>query len=255
MTWSAAQYVKFEAERNRPIFDLLGRIPEADIRSAVDIGCGPGNSTELLKKRLPAARVIGIDSSDDMIAAARKRLPDIDFQVADIAAWQADKPVDLILANAVLQWLPDHEALFPRLVGMLNPGGLLAVQMPDNLDEPSHRLMREIAADGPWAGQLAGAAGSRTKRQPAEWYYGILKDMADVDIWRTTYYHRLEGGAAAIVEWFKGSGLRPFLEPLTEDEQQQFLDRYRRGVESAYAIFSDGTALLPFPRLFIIARR
>lgn len=254
MTWSAAQYVKFEAERNRPIFDLLDRIPQGDVKTAVDIGCGPGNSTELLKARLPAAQVTGLDSSDDMIAAARKRSPEIEFQVADIASWQAEKPVDLILANAVLQWLPDHETVFPRLIGMLNPGGVLAVQMPDNLDEPSHRLMRDIAAGGPWAEKLSGAADSRAERHPPEWYYEILKDVAEVDIWRTTYYHALDG-ADAIVEWFKGSGLRPFLDPLDEGERKDFLDRYRRGIESAYPAFPDGTALLPFPRLFIIARR
>ena len=255
MSWSAAQYVKFEAERNRPIFDLLARIPDADIRTAVDIGCGPGNSTEWLKARFPDAQVTGLDSSTDMVEAARKRLPQIDFQVADITTWQAETPVDLILANAVLQWLPDHEALFPRLIGMLNPGGVLAIQMPDNLDEPSHRLMREVAADGPWKDKLVGAADSRAERRPAEWYYGILKDMAEVDIWRTTYYHTLEGGADAIVEWFKGSGLRPFLEPLNEDEKAAFLDCYHREVARAYAAFPDNTVLLPFPRLFIVARR
>jgi len=255
MSWSAAQYVKFEAERNRPIFDLLARIPDVDAKTAVDIGCGPGNSTELLKARLPGAHVTGTDSSSDMIEAARKRLPCIDFQVSDIATWQAEKPVDLILANAVLQWLPDHETLFPRLIGMLNPGGVLAVQMPDNLDEPSHRLMREVAADGPWKDKLAGAADSRVERRSPEWYYGVLKDVAEVDIWRTTYYHALDGGADAIVEWFKGSGLRPFLEPLNEDERTTFLDRYRCEIAGAYSAFSDNTALLPFPRLFIVARR
>ena len=255
MSWSAAQYVKFEAERNRPIFDLIARIPDVEVKTAVDIGCGPGNSTELLQARLPAARVTGLDSSDDMIAAARKRLPGIDFQVADIASWQAETPVDLILANAVLQWLPDHETLFPRLVGILNSGGVLAVQMPDNLDEPSHRLMREIAADGPWADKLADAADSRAERRPAEWYYGILKDLAEVDIWRTTYYHALDGGADAIVEWFKGSGLRPFLAPLDEDERAAFLDRYCREIAEAYSVFPDDKVLLPFPRLFIVARR
>lgn len=255
MSWSAAQYVKFEAERNRPIFDLIARIPEGDVKTAVDIGCGPGNSTEWLKTRVPAAYVTGLDSSDDMVKAARKRLPMIDFQVADISGWQAEKPVDLILANAVLQWLPEHETLFPRLIGMLTPGGVLAVQMPDNLDEPSHRLMREVAADGPWASKLAQAAGSRAERRPAEWYYGILKDLAEVDIWRTTYYHVLDGGADAVVEWFKGSGLRPFIEPLNAAERAGFLERYRAGIAEAYSVFPDNTVLLPFPRLFIVARR
>jgi trans-aconitate methyltransferase len=147
MTWSAAQYVKFEQERTRPVRDLVQRIPLAEIATAADIGCGPGNSTEVLRERYPQARIIGLDSSPDMIKAARERLPDIAFEVADIREWLPKAPLDVIVANAVLQWIPDHETLLPALIAKLNPGGALAVQMPDNLDEPSHRLMREVASD------------------------------------------------------------------------------------------------------------
>src|ERR1700751_725927 len=133
MTWSAAQYVKFEQERTRPVRDLVARIPNAEIVSAADIGCGPGNSTEILRGRYPAARFVGIDSSPDMIKAARERLRDIAFEVAEIREWRPNESPDVILANAVLQWIPDHEALFPALIAKLNPGGALAVQMPDNL--------------------------------------------------------------------------------------------------------------------------
>ena len=154
MTWSAAQYVKFEQERTRPVHDLVARIPNADIVHAADIGCGPGNSTEVLRERYPGARIIGLDSSTDMIEAARKRLPDIAFEVADIPEWRPKAPLDVILANAVLQWIPDHETLLPALIAKLKPAGTLAVQMPDNLEEPSHRLMGEVASQGPWAAKL-----------------------------------------------------------------------------------------------------
>ena len=141
MTWSAAQYLKFEHERTRPVRDLVQRIPLAHVETAADIGCGPGNSTEVLRERYPQAHIIGLDSSPDMIQAARKRLPGVAFEVADIREWRAKEPLDVILANAVLQWIPDHETLLPALIGKLKPGGALAAQMPDNLDEPSHRLM------------------------------------------------------------------------------------------------------------------
>lgn len=256
MDWSAAQYTRFEDERNRPIQDLLARIPTADVKRAADLGCGPGNSTELLRARFPQAAVIGMDSSPDMLAAARKRLPDIRFDLGDVAAWSDPGPYDVLLSNAVLQWVPDHSTVLPALLHKLAPGGSLAVQMPDNLEEPSHRLMRETASAGPWANKLKGAASSRTTRNEADWYYRVLRDAgATVDIWRTTYFHPLTGGAGAVVEWFKGSGLRPFLAPLDAGETTDFLARYEAGIAKAYPALPDGTVLLPFPRLFFIATR
>ena len=252
--WQARQYTLFEAERTRPVRDLLNATEAATARTAVDLGCGPGNSTETLVEYAPNARVSGIDNSSDMIEAARKRLPNVDFALADLAAWNAEGPFDLILANAALQWVPDHETLLPKLVGKLSAGGRLAVQMPDNLDEPAHRLMREAAADGPWREKLKGV--ERTARFRADWYYALLKPhCARVDVWRTTYHHPLEGGVDAIIEWFKGSALRPFLAKLDEQETAAFLDRYRAGLKTAYTVLDDGTVLLPFPRLFIVATR
>ncbi|MDI2594310.1 trans-aconitate 2-methyltransferase [Pseudomonas sp. 681] len=256
MSWSAKQYVAFEDERTRPARDLLAAIPTMDARSAVDIGCGPGNSTELLVERFPNARVQGLDSSTDMLDSARKRLPLVHFDTVDIATWSDQGPFDVIFANAVLQWLPDHARLLPSLAARLAPGGSLAIQMPDNLNEPSHRLMREVAADGPWADKLAGAAGQRTDMADASTYYSILRPhCARVDVWRTTYHHPLAEGASGVVEWFKGSGLRPFLEPLDETEKVQFLKQYLAAVEQAYPTLEDGSVLLPFPRLFIVATR
>jgi len=256
MSWSAKQYVTFENERNRPIRDLLAAVPDIDARTVVDLGCGPGNSTEALMARFPNATASGFDSSPDMIEAAAKRLPQVHFEIADIKAWNAPGPFDVILANAVFQWLPDHASLFPALVAKLSPGGSLAVQMPDNLEEPAHRLMREVAADGPWASKLSEVAKARTPMASPAWYCELLRSCgAKPDVWRTTYHHALAGGADAVVEWFKGSGLRPFLEPLTEDERLAFLERYKTAVGLAYPALADGTVLLPFPRLFVIAVR
>ncbi|WP_244849389.1 trans-aconitate 2-methyltransferase [Caballeronia sp. SL2Y3] len=252
--WEAKQYSVFEAERTRPVRDLLHAAQGATVRVAVDLGCGPGNSTEKLLDYAPQASIVGIDSSADMIEAARKRLPQVRFELADISAWNEAGPYDLILANASLQWVPDHDTLLPRLVGLLAPGGRLAVQMPDNLDEPSHRLMREVAANGPWRERLAGT--ERTLRHDAQWYYARLKPQCErVDVWRTIYHHPLAGGIDAVIEWFKGSALRPMLAKLEADEQTAFLDQYREALKSAYAVLADGTVLLPFPRLFFVGTR
>ncbi|VVE13015.1 trans-aconitate 2-methyltransferase [Pandoraea terrigena] len=254
--WQAEQYVKFEDERTRPVRDLVAAIPplaDRGVARVVDIGCGPGNSTGVLATRFAQAEVLGLDSSQDMVDAARARLPQCRFVLADIATW-TDGPFDVILANAALQWLPDHETLYPRLVSCLAPGGSLAVQTPDNLDEPAHRLMREVAADARWAAALKGV--ERTARHGATFYYPLLRALCSrVDIWRTTYYHPLAGGAQAVVEWFKGSALRPFLAKLDPASQAAFLSRYTDEIAQAYPALADGTVLLPFPRLFVVATR
>ena len=256
MSWSATQYLAFENERTRPVRDLLAAVPTAEVRTAVDIGCGPGNSTESLIARYPGAQVSALDSSADMLEAARKRLPGVRFEQRTIEAWDDPGPFDVILANAVLQWLPDHERLFPQLIARLAPGGSLAVQMPDNLDEPAHALMRDVAAAGPWKGKLAGVVSRRAPRREPSWYFTALRGACRMlDIWRTTYHHALPGGAAAVVEWFKGSGLRPFLDALDERERTDYLARYRAAVAEAYPAQDDGVVVLPFPRLFIVATR
>lgn len=255
MSWSAKQYSAFENERTRPVRDLVAAIPQIDVRTAVDLGCGPGNSTEVLQQRFPSASISGLDSSQDMIAAARQRLPALAFEVADIGAWRAPDTgkVDVILANASLQWLPDHARLYPHLTSQLTPGGCLAIQTPDNLDEPAHRLAREVASDARWSAQIGGVR--HNARHAAGHYYDILKPHCrQVDVWRTTYYHPL-AGAAAVVEWFKGSALQPFLAPLDAAQKTAFLQRYQDDIARAYPALADGTVLLPFPRLFIVAIR
>lgn len=259
--WNAAQYLKFEDERTRPSRDLLAQIPLAQVPSVaagglvVDLGCGPGNSTERLAERFPDAEIVGLDTSPAMLEAARKRLPHLRFALADAATLTLERPADVIFANAVLQWVPDHPALFPRLVSLLAPGGVLAVQMPDNLDQPSHVAMREAAMSGPWSERLAGATGARTVLPPPSAYYDMLAGAcARIDIWHTIYNHPLDG-APAIVEWVKGTGLRPFLDPLEGDERAAFLEDYQARLEAAYPPRVDGKVLLAFPRMFIVAVR
>jgi trans-aconitate 2-methyltransferase len=253
--WNAGQYLKFEDERTRPATDLLRRIPLAEIRTAADIGCGPGNSTELIVERYPNARVLGLDNSPSMLAKARERLPRATFEEVDIATWQPDERYDLIFANAVLQWLPDHPSLLARLVSFLDTRGCLAVQMPNNLNEPSHRLMEKVSREGPWAGKLASASQAREEIGSFEDYYSWLQRTGcSVDIWQTSYVHPL-ADAGAITEWFKSTGLKPYLDPLSPTEQSEYLDRYRAEIEKAYPAQQDGKVLLRFPRLFFVAQR
>ncbi|AZF34190.1 Trans-aconitate 2-methyltransferase [Pseudomonas sp. R4-35-07] len=253
MTWSAKQYTMFEQQRTRPVRDLVAAIPNTDVGTAVDLGCGPGNSTQVLAERFPHAHITGMDSSDDMLIDARKRLPTLSFELADIGAWSPAQQFDVILANASLQWLPDHATLYPHLVHQLTPGGTLAIQTPDNLDEPAHRLAREVATQGPWAAKIG--AVKHNQRHSASYYYELLsRYCTTVDVWRTTYQHPL-ADHAAVVEWFKASALRPFLAPLNDGEQAAFLQEYQAQISQAYPALSDGTVLLPFPRLFIIATR
>ena len=251
--WSPATYLKFEDERTRPSRDLLAQVRSDGLRKVVDVGCGPGNSTELLAARYPGAEIIGLDNSPAMLEEARRRLPNVRFEFANADVWVPGADVELVFANAVYQWVPRHLEHLPRVLTALPAGATLAVQMPDNLAEPTHRLMREVALAGAWSGPLAAAA--RHPLPSAGAYYDVLRPMAArIDIWRTTYYHVLRG-ADAIVEFVRSTGLRPFLDPLSEAERKEFIAAYTARIAAAYPPLADGNVLLAFPRLFLLAVR
>lgn len=255
LDWNPALYSRYEDERTRPARELLGRVALTEAARVVDLGCGPGNSTELLARRFPQAQVTGIDNSEAMLASARERLPQARFQFGDIAQWTPDVAPDLVYANAALQWVPDHATLIPRLFAALAPGGVLAIQMPDNRSEPTHRLMRELAAVSPWKAPIGDADRLRTPLYPLGAYYDLLaRDAETVDVWHTIYQHPLDS-AAAIVEWVRSTGLKPFVDPLSDDLKASFLAEYERRVALDYPARSDGKLLLAFPRMFIVARR
>jgi trans-aconitate 2-methyltransferase len=232
--WSARQYLKFEDERTRPPRDLLAQVPLQSPRRVVDLGCGPGNSTELLITRYPQADVVGLDSSSDMLRQARERLPYCTFAEADLATWSPPEGTDLLFANAVFQWVPDHPAVLRRLLERLPEGGVLALQMPDNTDEPALALMREVAKSGPWAAEVGLAAAARDDLPTPAAYYDLLKPFcAHLDIWHTVYNHVM-AGPDAIVEWFRGSALRPFLSVLNTDICRRIQRAHRPRLPGAF---------------------
>jgi trans-aconitate 2-methyltransferase len=252
--WNPQQYLKFEDERTRPPRELLARVPLDAPQRIVDLGCGPGNSTELLHQRFPAAQTTGLDSSSNMLRKARERLPDCRFVEADIGSWTPEPGTDLLFGNAVFQWVPDHPAVLRRLLESLPAGGVLAVQMPDNTGEPANALQEEVAANGPWAKDLA-AAVPRSGLLSPDAYYDLLKPVCtEIDIWHTIY-NFVMATPQAIVEWFKGSSLQPYLALLDGRAREEFLAAYSERVSAAYKPRVDGTVLLKFPRLFIMATR
>jgi trans-aconitate 2-methyltransferase len=253
--WNPSLYSRFEDERTRPARELLGRVPLSTAKHVVDLGCGPGNSTELLVQRFSGATVVGTDNSESMLASARKRLPAVQFELGDIASWIPAIPPDIIYANAALQWVGQHETLIPRLFASLAQGGALAIQMPDNRNEPTHRSMREVAALEPWSGAIGEAAALRTAILPLQAYYDLLAPhAAQVDVWHTVYQHPM-ASPAAIVEWVSATGLKPFVEPLNAELRASYLAEYEKRIAAAYQPRADGKLLLAFPRMFIVAQK
>ena len=255
-SWDPDIYERFKTYRDRPALDLLLQVPaDLDPHEIWDLGCGTGEHAAVLAARHPKARVHGLDSSPDMLARARERGANVDWVLADLAAFAPSAPVDLVFTNAALQWAPDHAALIPRLASFLTDEGVFACQMPAAHDAPWHRALRELSGEAAWAERFASVVGSRSIAD-AEQYYGWLSPACrQIDIWATTYLHVLEGPDPAL-EWMRGTALRPYLDALTDgSEREAFLNAYRERVRAVLPPRDDGTTLFPFPRLFILARR
>jgi trans-aconitate 2-methyltransferase len=252
-TWDPHMYLQFATERTQPAVDLITRIRLTHPARIIDVGCGPGNSTAMLRQRWPEANIIGLDNSPEMLAAAEQAYPSEQWLLADAAAWQADRPFDLVFSNAALQWLPDHETLFPQLLAQVAPGGALAVQLPAHYDSPLHRVTHDVAEARTWRHLMDRPRQALTHEAPA-FYYRLLRPHAvQIDIWETEYYH-IVNSPQDIVTWFRGTGLRPFLEALESDNQRfQFEQQVLDGYAQAYPSQPDGRVLFPFRRLFIVA--
>lgn len=253
-TWDPAQYLRFADHRLRPALDLLAQVPLEAPTSVVDLGCGAGNISAILKQRFPAADVLGIDGDAAMVQTARAKAPDCRFEQGDFTGWTPSAACELIYSNAALQWVGGHETLFPRLLSLLAPEGVLAVQMPAMHDAPLRRLQYEVAANGPWAERLAAQTSSPPILEVAQYWDLLRPRAAALDLWETTYLHPLVG-EDAVVEWAAGSSLRPFLAPLDPEQRTAFRRAYADALRPHYPRRPDGTTLLPFRRLFLIARR
>ena len=254
MPSAPSRYV-FRDERTQPAVDLLSRIPTFAPRRVADLGCGPGFSTELIARLFPHAEIIGVDHSEKALQMAQARLPGIQFEKLDIGQWTPVKPYDLIFSNGALQWLPNHRHLVPKLLSSVEKDGFLALQIPNNLQEPNRALIRMVAAEGPWAEKLLPIAKSEPSNEAYEDLYAALRPIcASMEIWETTYFHPLNG-VWSIVAWMKASGLGPFLAPLDTNERRGFLRQYADELAREYPVQPDGKVLLRFPRLFIIAQR
>jgi trans-aconitate 2-methyltransferase len=266
--WDPGQYLRFGDERARPFGDLLARVNAEAPGLVVDLGCGPGNLTTILAERWPQAQVVGVDNSPEMIAtaqaAARAMASDraiagasgagrLSFALADIRDWQPDRPVDVFVSNAVLQWVPDHLGLLTRWAGLLAPGGWLAAAMPGNFDQPSHAILLDLVSSSRWRPLLGDVSLNRQAEDPAAYLDLLARAGCRVDAWETTYLHVLQGDNP-VLEWYKGTGLRPVLAALPAERSAEFLAEYAARAHDAYPSAPYGT-VLPFRRVFFVATR
>jgi trans-aconitate 2-methyltransferase len=254
--WDSKQYLQFEEERTRPCRDLAHRIAVARPGKIIDLGCGPGNSTAVLAQCWPESKIIGLDSSTEMIEKARRGSLGAQWVVGTIQSWADSNTTkfDIVFSNAALQWVEDHAAIFPKLMEHVIPGGALGVQVPGNFDATAHRLMRELVASERWRSRIGSVREWHVHDVP--FYYDALAPHAQrLDLWESEYIHVLSN-SAAIVEWYKGTGLRPFLEALhSNSDRDAFIADYFKLIQQAYPPRRDGRVLFPFRRIFMIAYR
>jgi trans-aconitate 2-methyltransferase len=249
-SWDPDRYLTYADERGRPFLDLLQRVDASAPGLVVDLGCGPGNLTALLARRWPEAEVVGVDSSAEMLRRARSLDVPVRFEAGDVRTWRPERPVDVLVANATYQWVPDHLQLLPRLVSRLTPGGWFAFQVPGNHDAPSHALLHRLAADPRFSRWTEGVARPRS-HEPAVYVDALLGLGLAVDVWETTYLHVL-AGEDPVFTWISGTGARPTLAALPDDLRATFVEEYKALLREAYPRGPHGT-VLPFRRIFAVA--
>ena len=253
--WDPGEYQRFAGERSRPFFDLLARVRASDPGYVVNLGCGPGNLTAALAQRWPGANVVGVDNSPEMVSAAEAeagRQPGLSFTLADLREWRPGRPVDVLVSNAALQWVPGHMDLVRTWPGMLSPGGWLAIQLPGNFDQPSHAILLDLVNSARWRPLLGGVALNRQAADPAEYLDVLAPAGCEVDAWETSYLHVLPGDDP-VTEWYRGTGLRPVLAALDPGQSEEFVADYGKQARVAYPRRPYGT-VLPFRRVFVVAR-
>jgi len=254
MVWNPQQYLKFGGERLRPAHDLLARVTLEAPREVVDLGCGTGTLTALLRARWPEARIVGVDNSQPMLERARTALPDVEWQQEDLARWTPAVAPDLLISNAALHWIDDHPTLFPRLLAHLRPGGILAVQMPAQQGAASHQIGYDLARSPRWRERLQGLIRQRPILEAHEYYSLLRPRVASLDLWFTEYVQALTG-ENPVAEFTKGSFLGAWLSALAPAEARDFEADYRHRVAAAYPPSADGVTLFPFRRFFLLAQR
>ena len=252
--WNPIQYEKFLKDRTQPAIDLANRLEEFAPNSILDLGCGPGNSTKVLKDKFPSAKIIGADNSDEMLEKARGLYPDIEFINLDVNGdlHEVNEKFDIVFSNACIQWLPNHNELLPKLMTLLKPNGILAIQIPMQREHPVHIIINELVNTTKWNDKI-------TPRQynnlTTEEYFGVLSNTSnDFEIWETTYCHRMPS-YESIIEWYKGTGLRPYLEQLTENDSKEFINDVYSKLKHQYKVQNNGEILFRFPRLFFMVRK
>jgi trans-aconitate 2-methyltransferase len=252
-SWDPRSYLRFGDERTRPAVDLAARIALDAPQTVIDLGCGPGNSTEVLRLRWPLARVCGLDSSPKMIASAKQSYPDHEWILGRIENWSANAPYDVVFSNAALQWTPDHVTLVRHLFDQVAPGGALAFQIPSGAYSPVRSFIHDIAGDEAWASRMGEARAALTMEEPHVYYDSLAARAGSIDLWETEYHHVMES-PSAIVDWISSTGLRPFMDALASDEERErFVALLTERVVDSYERRSDGRVLFPFRRTFVIA--
>lgn len=253
--WNAEQYLKFKKDRTKPSIDLSNKIDIANPKNIIDIGCGPANSTAVLKNKFPDAYVLGVDSSENMINTAKENHPDIDFMLFDASKdfEKLDRKFDVVFSNACIQWVPDHHKLIPNMMNILNDNGMLAVQIPITVEQDMHKVKNKVLSKPYWKDKLSGARTVYTLKDCE--YFDILSSCSsDFEIWKTVYYHRLPSHQS-VLEWYRSTGLKPYFDRLNDDDKVLFEKDILEEITKQFPVQQNGEIIFKFPRLFFTAKK